>query len=243
MAFLHSSQDQASTMGQNWHPPASTGFADAYRTVARQPRFFIPGVTQHVIQRGNNRADMFRSPCDYEVFLHALREVSLRYPVDIHAYALMTNHVHLMVTPGSATALPAAMQAVGRRYVRFFNHQHHRTGGLFEGRYRSVLIDTDAYWFTCLRYVEFNPVRAGLVATPEAYRWSSYPVHAFGTPDTLLVPHALYLGLGETAADRQRSWRAICGNPLPDDQLAEIRRAINTGRALGELILPDAAPA
>jgi len=202
--------------------------------VARHRRSFISGVTQHVIQRGNNRIAIFRSPGDYAKFLNALHDASVRYPIKIHAYALMTNHVHLMLTPDSANALSAAMQAVGRKYVRYFNHRYERTGGLFDGRFRSMMVDSEVYWLTCMRYVEFNPVRAGLVAMPEEYRWSSYPAHAFGEPNALLVPHSLYLGLGHTPALRQQAWRAICGKPLPDDQLHRIRTALFRGHT-GEI--------
>jgi putative transposase len=133
----------------------------------RRHRVFIEGTSHHVIQRGNNRIDIFRSPSDYKVFLSFVRKASLRYRIDVHAYVLMTNHVHLMVTPATATALPRAMQAVGRRYVPYFNERYKRTGSLFEGRYRSLVIDEESYWVTCMRYVELNPVRAGLVDRPK----------------------------------------------------------------------------
>ena len=176
--------------------------------------------------------DIFRSASDYEVYIHTLREATLREPIKIHAYVLMTNHVHLIVTPGSAAALARAMQAVGRRYVRFFNDQYERTGGLFEGRYKAFAIDTEDYWFTCMRYVEFNPIRAGLAASPDAYRWSSYSTHAFGKENLLLSPHPLYLALGAAPEERQRCWRTLCGTPLTDDQVAQIRTRINASRPL-----------
>ena len=191
--------------------------------VPRQHRFLIPGLTQHVIQRGNNRCAIFREASDYEVFLLALREACAKHAVDIHAYALMTNHLHLMVTPQSATALPFAMQSIGRRYVQFFNRRYDRTGGLWEGRYRTSAIDDDRYWLHCMRYIELNPVRAGLATTPEAYQWSSYRTHALGAADVILVPHALYLGLGATAAERQSAWRTCCTLTDADVQ-GEVRR-------------------
>lgn len=141
----------------------------------------------------------------------------------------MTTHIHLMVTPESADALPFAMKLVGDKYVRYFNRRYERTGTLFEGRYRSLPIDSDPYWFTCMRYVEWNPVRARLVSSPEAYRWSSYRWHAFGEPDPLVSPHSLYLGLGDTPAMRQQAWRTMCGAPLAEDELSEIRQAVHCG--------------
>ena len=125
------------------------------------------------------------------------------------------------------------MQSVGRRYVRFFNDRYQRTGTLFEGRYKSFELGSEDYWFTCARYVEFNPVRAGLAAAPEAYRWSSYATHAFGKENVILTPHWLYLALADSAEARQRCWRALCGAPLTDAQLAELRSSVTTGRPLG----------
>lgn len=206
--------------------------------MARPRRLHIPGVTQHVIQRGNNRADIFRSPCDHECFLYAMREAAVRFEVEIHAYALMTNHVHFMITSARPTGLPRAMQAVGRRYVPYFNERYGRTGGLFEGRYRSVLVDDESYWVTCMRYVELNPVRAGLVDKPEAYRWTSYRAHALGTLDVLLCDHPMYLRLGETPGERARSWRAFCAQGIPDAELADIRDVVRRGRIVRPILLP-----
>ncbi len=207
----------------------------------RPPRVHIPGLTQHVVQRGNNRTDIFRSACDYECFLLTVREAAIRFELKIHAYALMTNHIHMMVTPSSETGLPRAMQAIGRRYVPYFNQRYARTGGLFQGRYRSVVVDDESYWITCMRYVELNPVRAGLVDIPDAYRWTSYHAHALEAPDLLLTDHAMYLRLGTAPADRARSWRAFCGQGIPDTELAEIRETIRRSRVVHPIMLPAAA--
>src|SRR5688572_23586285 len=174
--------------------------------MARRPRIFIPGVSHHVIQRGNNRGDIFYVPSDYELFLLVLSDAARRSNVTVDAYALMTNHVHVVLTPQSSAGVPTTMQAVGRRYVYYFNRRYGRTGGLFEGRYRDTLVDNDEYWFTCIRYVELNPVRAGLAATPDGYRWTSYRTHALGTPDPVVTPHAMYLSLGATPELRQQAW-------------------------------------
>jgi len=177
--------------------------------------------------------DIFRCETDYEVFLLALREATLRHRIQIHSYVLMTNHVHATVTPESAEALSNAMQTIGRRYVPYFNDRYARTGGMFDGRYRSFEIGSEDYWFNCARYVELNPVRAGLVGAPEAYQWSSYGAHAFGKEDPLVTFHWLYLALGDTPEVRQRAWRTLCGAHVSEPQLAEIRNSVNTGKALG----------
>jgi putative transposase len=202
---------------------------------------FLPGIAQHVIQRGNNRCDIFRSPTDYEVFLIMLRRALATYPLTVHCYALMSNHVHLMVTPGNATALPRVMQAIGRCYVPYFNRVYERVGGLFQGRYRAMAVDDERYWFTCMRYIELNPVRAGLVRAPDEYRWSSFRSNGLGAADDVLTPHPLYLALGQTSALRARNWRAICGEALPSAELAEMRQAIVTGRLPDRVVFPETA--
>jgi putative transposase len=209
--------------------------------VARSRRLFLPGVSQHVIQRGNNRCDIFRSPEDYEVFLYLLRDALTKHPLELHAYVLMTNHVHFMVTPDSARALPGVMQSLECRYVRYFNNSYQRTGGLFNGRYKALMVDDERYWFTCMRYIELNPVRAGIAATPATYAWSSYQAHASGKTDLVVAPHMLYLALGPTPFDRERSWRGLCGAPLADDELAEIRTAVSRGRLPQRVVFPDTA--
>jgi putative transposase len=206
--------------------------------VPRQRRIQIAGLCQHVIQRGTDRCSIFRALPDYELFIAALREASVRHGVDVHAYVLMTNHVHLVVSPHRAHSVSRAMQSIGRRYVRYFNEQHRRTGALFEGRYRSTIIDSDAYWVACARYVELNPVRAGIVRRPEAYPWSSYGANAFGMPDGVLTPHRVYMALADTPEERQRCWRSACAEETLEDQLDVIRRAVHRGGVLGKLKLP-----
>jgi len=151
----------------------------------------------------------------------------------------MTTHSHLLMTPSSATAVARVMHAVGCRYVYHFNRRYTRTGGLFDGRYRSILVDSERYWFTCLRYVELNPVRAGIVDTPDKYRWSSYRAHAFGTSDPLVAPHGLYVGLGPTPNARQHAWRDACGACLPDSELEYVRETIRRGWSKLAAATPD----
>jgi REP-associated tyrosine transposase len=197
--------------------------------MARFLRPRIIGLTHHVIQRGNNKSDIFRATNDYEVFLASIAEACTLHDVTVNAYALMTNHVHLMMTPQSEDGVSRVMQSIGRRYVFYFNRAYDRTGGLFEGRYRATVIDNETYWYTCARYVELNPVRAGLLARPEDYRWSSCRSHALGTSNRLLTHHDLYLRLGDTPRVRQEAWRTILGEALPSDQLEALRCTLHRG--------------
>jgi len=183
-------------------------------------------MTQHVVQRGNNRCTVFGNTSDYQLFLWLLQRESVRYAVAIHAYALMTTHFHLMATPTDTTGLSAMMQGIGRTYVPVFNFKHQRTGGLWEGRYRSFMIEDEIYWLTCLRYIELNPVRAGMVAMSEAYPWSSARAHLCGHEDPLLALHDIYLHLGATPDDRQRAWHVICQAGMQESELAAMREGI-----------------
>jgi putative transposase len=198
-------------------------------SMARRERLFTRGTALHVTQRGNNRTVTFRKSSDYEMFLLFLRLAIARYDLQLHAYALMPNHIHLMVTPESPDQLARAMQSLGRRYVRFFNDRYDRTGTLWEGRYRTALINNERYWLACMRYVEMNPVRGGIVTSPDLYRWSSYRTHAFGSPNNLLASHAVYDGLGNSPETRQRAWRRICRQPVTDKQHEALRKSIRNG--------------
>lgn len=202
--------------------------------MARQRRTYVAGASWHITQRGVNRAVAFKAATDYRVFITIMRLESVRTGVHIHAYALMGNHVHLLATPQSVAAFPALMQGIGRRYVQFFNHQYERTGGLWEGRYRTALVYDERYWLTCMRYVEMNPVRAGIVTDPKEYRWSSYAHHAFGKSDGLITEHPLYLALGASADVRQVAWREICGQQVPASELDSLRKAIKRGHIAGD---------
>jgi putative transposase len=198
--------------------------------MARRPRIYIPGLSLHVVQRGNNKVEMFRETSDYRFFLRVLHHESTHCDVAIHAYTLMTNHFHLMATPTAHAGLSTMMQRIGRTYVPVFNLKHQRTGGLWEGRFRSCVIETESYWLKCMRYVELNPVRAGMTSRSDEYRWSSARAHLAGHEDEVLTPHDLYTRLGKTATERQRAWRAICGEVVPDAELAAMRDAIRRGQ-------------
>jgi putative transposase len=200
--------------------------------MARPPRIQIADLTHHVINRGNNRCDIFRADEDYLFFLLALRDASVRHQLDVHSYTLMTNHFHIVATPRVAKALSNAMQRVGTKYALYFNRRYARTGRLFEGPFKSSVIDTETYWFTCMRYVELNPVRAGLVSDPADYPWSSYRSNAMGLDDRLVAPHSLYISLGGSPPCRQESWRELCREAIPQDELFEIREATRRGSVL-----------
>ena len=205
--------------------------------MARQPRLVIPGLPHHVIQRGNNRTDMFRGDQDYRFYLAALQRAMRKTELAIHSYVLMTNHVHLIATPKTRSALGRAMHSLGHRYATYCNKRYASSGGRFDGRYRSTVVDTDTYLYTCMRYVELNPVRAGIVQTPNAYRWSSYRAHAAGEVDETIAFHTRYLDLGTTPDERQGCWRAVCDEPLPETELAVVRKAVHCGGALGPIRL------
>jgi len=200
--------------------------------MSRSPRAVTAGATLHVIQRGNNRGACFVDDEDRERYLGALLRASRRAHCDVHAYVLMTNHVHLLVTAGVADAPARMMKALGCTYVRHFNERYERTGTLWEGRYRSTRIDSELYFLQCSRYIEMNAVRAGLVASPVEWRWSSFRSNADGQPDALVRPHALYLALGHTRSTRREAYRALFATPLPQPVIDAIRRTTNKGIAL-----------
>lgn len=202
--------------------------------MARRRRFFEEGFSWHVTQRGVNRSVIFKTPTDHRVFLSILRFESECHGFHVHAYTLMRNHLHLLGTPDSEKSMPKLMQALGRRYVPFFNCRYKRTGALWESRYRPALLHDERYWLTCMRYVELNAVRAAIVSGPEEYRWSSYPHHALGAHDDVVTEHPLYLSLGASPEARQHAWREICGHQIPQNELDRLRQAMKRGIVIGE---------
>jgi putative transposase len=202
--------------------------------MARLPRFVIPGQPQHVIQRGNNRQDIFRAEDDYHFYLEKLNAAAKKHQCDVHAYVLMTNHVHLLVTPYIENSIGKMMQALGRYYVQYFNHNYKRTGTLWEGRYRATLIDSEHYLLTCMRYIELNPVRADHMADhPSEYPWSSYRYHALGQSNPLVTPHREYKRLGTTDVERQAAYRQLFRARIPEMTLEAIRESTNKAWVLG----------
>lgn len=201
--------------------------------MARKPRFNLPGIPQHIIQRGNNRQACFHDERDYRHYLADLREAADKNDCRVHAYVLMPNHVHLLVTPMAEHGVTHLMQDVGRKYVRYMNHRYQRSGTLWEGRYKSSLIDSEAYLLTCMRYIELNPVRAGIVQRPDDYSWSSYASNAYGKIDTLLRPHPLMTHLGIDAQKRQVAYQDLFKYSLGEGTIDDIREALNQELVLG----------
>lgn len=202
--------------------------------MARKARYTLTGVPQHLIQRGNNRAACFYADDDYRFYLDCLGDAARNTGCDLHAYVLMTNHVHLLVTPREQDSLSRLMQSVGRRYVQYINYTYQRTGTLWEGRYKASLIDSERYFLTCSRYIELNPVRAAMVNDPGDYRWSSYRRNAHGEADVLITPYLAYQRLGWTDAERQAAYRALFGTHIDTQTLTAIRDAANQNRVLGD---------
>ena len=201
--------------------------------MTRQPRYTVPGQPQHVIVRGNNREPIFCALEDYQFYLEKLTHACKSYDCDIHAYVLMTNHVHLLMTPHSEHSIGKAIQSLGRYYVQYFNYTYCRTGTLWEGRYKATLIDSEHYLLLCSRYIELNPARAGMVSHPAEYPWSSYHANAIGKENSCVTPHPLYQDLGPTYLDRQQAYRALFKSHIADKTLEEIRQCTNKGWVLG----------
>ena len=201
--------------------------------MARPPRLELAGAPHHVVQRGNNRAACFFGDADRRFYLKCLARAAADRGCEIHAFVLMSNHVHLLVTPSKPGAIAAMMQDLGRRYVRVINTIHSRTGTLWEARYRSSLVDSENYLLTCQRYIELNPVRAGLVCNPALYPWSSYLHYALGRLNPMLIEHPVYRSLGANAADRSAAYLDLYHGTLDDHVITRIREALNTDSALG----------
>jgi putative transposase len=182
--------------------------------MARQARIVIPGQAMHVLVRGNNRETLFHAPADYVTYLDWLRTAANQFSVAVHAYALMPNHVHLLLSPKEPQSLAKLMQSLGRRYAQFFNQKHGRTGTIWEGRYRSSLIDPD-YLLRCQRYIELNPVRSGLESRPADYPWTSYASHLGGKGEAWLQDHPRFWDLGNTPFERQMAWANLVKEGAP----------------------------
>jgi putative transposase len=202
--------------------------------VARLPRLTLAHQPHHVIQRGNNRQPIFATSADYQALLGLLEEAAKRFEVALHAYVLMSNHFHLLATPQTADGLPKMMQAVGRSYVRYFNDSQKRSGTLWEGRYKSTLIQTERYLLACMVYIDLNPVRAGLVGAPQDYLWSSHLHYLGARQDRLITPHSLYWELGNTPFAREAAYADLVQAGVNPVQQAALTDATLRGWALGE---------
>lgn len=200
--------------------------------MARLPRPDLANVAQHIVQRGNNRLPCFIDDEDRRRYLAALRENSLRYGCVVHAYVLMTNHVHMLMTQTKVGAAARFLQQLGRSYVSQFNARHRRTGTLWEGRYKSCLVEGGRYVLACYRYIELNPVRARMVAKPDEHAWSSYGANAWGRADSIVTPHSCYLALG-APGDRFEAYRRLVADVLDVETVEEIRKYLQQQRAFG----------
>ncbi|MCK0509356.1 transposase [Aromatoleum anaerobium] len=199
----------------------------------RRPRIHLPGVPIHLVQRGHNREACFFTDEDFLAYREWLAEALQKTGCALHAYVLMTNHVHLLLTPPTAQAVSQLVISLGRRYVQYINKTYRRTGTLWDSRYKSSLVQADDYLLLCQRYIELNPVRANITDDPAHYRWSSYRANGLGQSDALLTPHALYLGLDGDATSRQAAYRALFRSELDHEALTDIRLALNQGQPCG----------
>lgn len=201
--------------------------------MARLPRFELAGIPQHVVQRGNNRLPCFLDDEDRQRYLQCLRQALLRFGCRLHAHVLMSNHVHLLVTPGEVGALSRLMHTFARNYAGLFNGRHGRTGTLWEGRYKACLVDSGNYFLACSRYIELNPVRAWMVAQPGDYPWSSYGANTGGKCEPWISPHSEYLALGSDPETRAAAYRGLFVESLPDDLVLEIRSYLQQQKVQG----------
>jgi putative transposase len=200
----------------------------------RRARHYIAGLPYHLVQRGNNRAACFMEPADYRHYLELWHEASARYGVAVHAYCLMSNHVHFLATPTEADSLSKAMKVVGSRYAWHVNRKYERTGTLWEGRHRASLVQSGRYLLACYRYIELNPVRAGMVALPRDYPWSSHRINLGSAEGGWLRPHADYLALGRDRARRLQAYQALFSESLPTHDVERIRQAIHYCQPAGD---------
>jgi putative transposase len=208
----------------------------------RVARLIIPDVPVHIVQRGHDRADCFLEEADYRAYLDALRMYATRFDCTVHAYCLMTNHVHLLLTPHESTGCAQLMNHVAQRYSKRVNARQGRSGTLWESRFYSGLVTTGRYALACYRYIELNPVRAGLVKHPADYRWSSYRANTHSRLDDFVSPHAAYVALGENPLGRAASYAAICDTSLEQEVVQEIRKATRGGYSMGGPRRPRGRP-
>ncbi len=201
--------------------------------MARLPRICLRGLPQHIIQRGNNRQACFASDEDCAAYAGWLEEYARKYQVALHAWVFMTNHVHLLATPETDDGVSRLMQSLGRKYVRYFNHTYKRTGTLWEGRFKSCVVDAENYLLICQRYIELNPVRACMVDGPGDYRWSSYCANGQGKAVSLWTPHRVYQSLGANAVERASAYRQLFHGHVDEATISQIRQSTNQGMVLG----------
>lgn len=199
----------------------------------RRARLAVAGIPWHIIQRGNNRSECFFAEQDYLFYLDQLRHQSAKFGCAIHAYCLMTNHVHLLLTPMEAAGPSLMMKHLGQRFVQYINRTYRRSGTLWEGRFKSCLAQNEGYALNCYRYIEMNPVRAQMAGHPRGYAWSSFHHNGDGKISALVAPHPSYLSLGSDEAERRKSYRSLMGANISEKLLTQIRSATNGNYVLG----------
>ena len=199
----------------------------------RRARVRLAGIPMHIIQRGNNRTACFYRDQDYLYYLHALKQLSGKYGCELHAYVLMSNHVHLLLTPESKDSSSLLMKNLGQKYVQHINRTYKRTGTLWEGRFRSCLAQDEMYVLNCYRYIELNPIRAKMVEKLSDYPWSSCLANAFGKKSEIITPHSQYLNLGNSPVERSQKYIDLLRHSLDEKMIEAIRVATNSNHALG----------
>lgn len=205
----------------------------------RRPRIHLAGVPLHIVQRGHNRDACFFSDDDHPAYRRWLGEALKESGCALHAYALMTNHVHLLLTPPQPQDVPKLIISLGRRSVQYINKTYRRTGTLWDSRYKSSLVQEDNYLLLCQRYIELNPVRAGMVDDPAHYRWSSYRANALGQSDMLISPHPLYTAMAVGDESRRENYRALFRHQIDSGAIADIRLALSQSQPLGNARFTD----
>jgi putative transposase len=205
----------------------------------RKPRFFLPDVPNHVVQRGRNRDPIFFESSDYYFYLDKLREALDKYDVSLHAYVLMTNHVHLLMSAPGEDAISHLMQFVGRHYVPYVNKKYGFSGSWWEGRFKSSLIDSERYLFACMQYIELNPIRAGIVSSPEAYLYSSYNANALAQPNLLVTPHSEFVKLSENPLVRSQYYAELFQQAIAEDLLMDLRKGVSSGTPIGSELFKE----
>lgn len=207
--------------------------------MSRRPRLVLPEVPMHIIQRGNNRNACFFGAADYQVYLTMLTESAAESSCPVHAYVLMPNHIHILATPMLAGGAASMMKRLGQKYVQYINRRYQRFGTLWQGRYRSCLVGDERYFLICHRYIELNPVRAGLAAHPIDYEWSSYRINAHGQGSKLVVPHHFYSNLAKDSAERQSSYRSLFTDEMSENLFNQLRAATKGDSVLGSTAFAD----
>ena len=205
----------------------------------RKPRFYLPNIPVHIVQRGHSREPVFFENADYQAYLFWLQEAALRYGCDIHAYTLMTNHIHILATPEQQNSISLMMQYTGRFYVPYINHKYGTSGTIWEGRYKASMVHDEEYLLTCMRYIEMNPVRADMVKSLGAYRWTSYQANALGKANAIVKMHDIYKSLGKTKEQRLNVYKALFKAQLEEDEVNDIRKSWQTGTPLGNAYFRD----